>query len=112
MTFLERERVARDTARVAAAIAAGTRVIYSSDLPHTAQPTITLPPPVTELDTAADLDAFEHQLTTEGHATAYVFENGTFREITVTHDDGGPLTDEEVAIMLREEAGEKRHVAS
>ncbi|NJM07399.1 hypothetical protein HC891_16260 [Candidatus Gracilibacteria bacterium] len=47
-------------------------------------------------------DAFERQLMTEGQATAYVFEHGQFKEITVSRDDGGSLTDEEVAIMLRE----------
>jgi hypothetical protein len=56
--------------------------------------------------TAETADAFERQLVEAGQATAYVFENGEFHQITVTHDDGGPLTDEEVAIMMREGWGE------
>lgn len=57
-------------------------------------------------DAEGTADAFERQLVEEGRATAYVFENGEFHEVTVTHDDGGPLTDEEVAIMMREGWGE------
>lgn len=44
---------------------------------------------------------FEQQLLETGQATAYIFANGQFREITVTPEpDEGPLSDEEVSSML------------
>jgi hypothetical protein len=100
--FLERERIARDTAHAAAAIQSGARVVYTNG----AEATIALPS-----EEAQHIDAFERELVETGQATAYVFEDGKFREITVTRDDGGPLTNEEVAIMMREGWGEHRNGA-
>jgi hypothetical protein len=107
--FMEQERITRDIDTIARAIERGAQVLYSADAGQPARITVVFDAAQEAqsevFESVRQIADFERELRETGHVTAYQWSDarGQFVPVTVTPDpQEGPLTDEEVAIMLRE----------
>jgi hypothetical protein len=106
--FLEQERITRDIDTIATAIERGAQVRYSADMGQPARITVVLDAAQEAqseiFESVRQIANFERELRETGQVIAYEWSDarGEFVPAVVTRDpEAGPLTDEEVAIMLR-----------
>jgi hypothetical protein len=107
--FIEQERITRDIDTIATAIESGAQVLYSAEKGQPARITVVLDAAQEAQSEAFEsvrrIANFERELRETGQTTVYTWSDarGELVPVIMTRDpEEGPLTDEEVAIMLRE----------